>query len=78
MLGPAPERLAVRRLRLGVLALAAQAEREVRPRLERVRLEPDGLAQRRLGVRVLPLPAEGNTELVVERAVGGLERDRAA
>src|SRR5438034_10548814 len=73
--GPEPEGLAVRRLRVGVPALAAEAERKVRSRLERVRAEADRLAQCDLGLRMLALSAERDAELVVEIRVVAAERE---
>src|SRR5439155_1106562 len=75
--GPEAKRLAVRRLRVRVLPLTAEAEREVRPRLERVPAKANRLAERDLGLRMPALPAERDAELVVEIRVVASERECA-
>ena len=66
MLRAQRERFAVRRLGLDVLALAAQAERQIRPGLHRIGPEPHRGAKRGLRHRVPTLPAQRDAELIVE------------
>src|SRR3989442_192483 len=75
--GPEAKRLVVRHLRVPLLPLTAEAEREVRPRLERVAAEANRLAERDLGLRMPALPAERDAELVVEICVVASERECA-
>src|SRR5262249_35025498 len=75
---PQGKRFAVSRLRLEVLTLPSQAERQVRAGLHGVGPDADRRAQRHFRLGVLALPSEGDSELVVDVGVVRTQRQPPA